>query len=81
MAELIDNYKPGFVDGAFAKRGDAVDFALYLAGELGLNPKGVTVEKDGKRYHVYIPLGFTYWQPGDDWKSEFERIKKAVKNW
>lgn len=70
---------------AWTKRGDAADFAAFLAAELGISPKGVTVDKDGKTFRVYIPLVFAYWAPPsaspDAWASYLARMKLKVKQW
>lgn len=81
--DYIKSYRPAF--NAWEKRADAENFAKYLAGELGVNPKGVTVDKDGKTYRVYIPLVSMYWAPGsnahDEWVNELNAVTASVKQW
>lgn len=93
MTELPDTYaycrtfEPAI--GAWGKRGDAVDFSVFLAAELGLKPKGVTTEKDGKFHRVYVPLISMYWHPDhaedrfgkDAWDDMFVRMRREVKKW
>lgn len=87
MTIMLDNYIQSFdpsVD-AFKKRAHAVDFANYLAGELKLNPKAITVDKDGTHYRVYIPLISHYWSPSDNhhgtWMGHFVHVASKVRSW
>lgn len=87
MTKLLDNYVQSFDRMAFCwtKRSHATDFAVYLAGELGINPKGVQVEKDGTNYRVYIPLVAAYWQPDDNhaetWAKHYRALEHKVRKW
>jgi len=94
MADLIDTYKRSWHRdlAAWTKRGDAADFALFLAGELGITPKAVTVDKDGKTYRVYVPLLSVYWDPPEQvdlpvgsipqtWNDCLETLKRRMKTW
>lgn len=84
MAALIDGYKRTWdpEKEAWTKRGDAADFALFLAGELQISPRGIEVDKDGKLYRVLVPLLSAYWCPRDDnWERYLSTFKKRIKEW
>lgn len=68
---------------AWTKRGDAADFAAFLAAELGISPKGVQIDKDGKTYRVLVPLVAGYWCPpsADEWETHLRHFKRKVKQW
>lgn len=91
---LVNNYVRSWdlQQDAWTKRGDAADFALFLANELGLTPKSVVVDKDGKFYRVLVPLISAYWCPPSvvgaeigsrpaDWDDHLSHFKKEVKRW
>jgi hypothetical protein len=91
---LVNNYRRSWdpEKDAWTKRGDAADFALFLAAELGLSPKAVQIDKDGKHYRVLVPLISAYWCPPDvlaaevgsrsvDWDDHLSHFKKEVKQW
>lgn len=87
MDKLVGEYIRTYscVTDAWTKRGDAADFALFLAGELNISPKAVQVDKDGKNYRVLVPLLSAYWQPPStellDWQRHLAKFKKGVKEW
>lgn len=83
IRDYIGTYDPAI--HAWRKRNEAERFALYLAGELMINPKGVTVDKDGKTYRVYVPLLSLYWEPEttvpSDWHHALSEIKMGMSTW
>lgn len=83
VGEYIRSWNPN-VD-AWTKRGDAADFSLFLAGELGISPKGIEIDKDGKLYRVLIPIISRYWVPPSselaDWQRHLAWFKKEMKSW
>jgi len=83
IGEYIKSYDPAI--HAWRKRSDAEAFALFLAGELLLNPKGVQVDKDGKTYRVHIPLISVYWEAKDTdpatWHGALAELKQSRPTW
>lgn len=69
--------------GCWHKKSEAAAFAAFLAPELGINPKGVQLDKDGKTHRVYVPLLSAYWHPQASifWEQELENWKVKVKTW
>lgn len=83
---VAENYRRSWdpTHDAWTKRGDAADFAAFLAAELGINPKGVTVEKDGKMHRVMVPLLSAYWCPHKSdttWDEHFRFFKVEIRRW
>lgn len=87
MATLVGEYIRSWDKGmsAWAKRGDAADFAAFLAGELKITPKAVLIDKDGKFYRVYVPLLSAYWSPliadAKAWEESLSHFKQEMKSW
>lgn len=72
ISEYIKSYDPGY--GGWRKRSEAATFAAFLAGELKINQKGVTVDKDGTIYRVHIPLLSVYWSPVSTASEHWDRL-------
>jgi hypothetical protein len=82
--DFIGGYKRSWDKecGGWAKRADAADFAAFLAAELGINTKGVVLERDGKITRLRIPLISQYWDPKPgEWVNEILVLRKEVKRW
>lgn len=79
--EYVRSYD--FAADAWKTRGDAADFAAFLAGELKFAPKAIVVDKDGKNYRVLLPIIAAYWSPAklDEWEAHFRQLILRVKNW
>lgn len=82
---MITDYIKSFdhTIGAWKKKGEATQFADFLAPELGINRKGVVWEKDGSNHRLYVPLISQYWHPtkADDWETELLAFQGLVRTW
>ena len=77
-------YKEGYDYGlgGWNKKSKAAAFADYLAPELGINRKGVVVDKDGSCHRLHIPLLGKYWDPEvTGWSRLVGQLSHEVKKW
>jgi hypothetical protein len=71
-----------YVLGGWDKKSKAVTFADFLAPEIGINRRGLIVDKDGSTQRIHIPLLGKYWDPKHrDWGVYVAALKEEIRKW
>lgn len=79
MLKPSPHYSP--ITQAFIKRSEARALQTYLI-EVGFPSRGVTIDKDGTNYRIYLPVISDTWNPIDNtaeaWSNEVRRLLEKL---